>query len=1559
MRPPLPRIRRAIALATTTFVAASLLAAASTGVPVSSATAAEESSALTVPLTNGYPVAGAYLTVSKTKNLVDGEQITISGLLRERPAGGGGKGGAFVQTGTAYGPHITQLTDTPSVRGTKTAYTPEPEGWGVGRASWVTATITVHSGFTTPTSLGNTAESASPAGITYDCLVEQCYLALGQGVWNNGSVDFAVSSAYVEYVPISFAGGNPELVTDVAPSFTATPQNAFVADGETAEFTASATGRPEPTVRWQSSGDDGLNWADVEGATGETLSVVAAGADDGRLYRAVASSRQGEVVSPTVVLSVVRDPEAGDDGRWPLYNPGSWARVSQTTGLVDGQSITLEADYSLETSSNPDFPPRFPLPTAQTRSDASGDHREAPAVWVTAAPTGNDRYRGTVDYTVRSSLTDPVSGETTDCLATQCYLVVGGIGKRADGSEYGYRHWGFVPEWEPETGYASDLAYVTTGPGSTVDNWHSIYIPLYFEGGSLAPRERSVPAFTTHPVSVETEENTLPTLSVEATGFPAPDITWQRSLDGGQTWFTIGGATGATYAPFAIAALNKAQYRAVATNALGATPSEPATLTVVGAPETAGTGVTLDWTGNSELQGLTPARTPNYFSAGSSDGTRATYQNTADNVIIVRRTAAGSEVAASYDTRAFHATEGGSQTVRLSNGVADLDHRGVGTIEWDASWTVNFYGGFVPFTITDPTLTIAADGTGTLTADLSGYASSMDDPTTKVELDPVEDVVVSTFSSVALAGAAGNQNLTVQPDFAGVEVEVSAEHAPQLRTVSGWGSWPQSFVDFQASTGLSSYWYTSGGSADILKAPRAFTVRGLTLPPAPVAPSAPREVSAAANGAGTLGVTWVAPVSDGGSAITGYRVDASSGGEVVASATADATARNAELTGLAAATDYSVTVVAISEVGESAASAPVDARTFGVPSAPSAPALAADDRAATATWSAPASDGGTPVTSYSVELVRGGEVVATLETAGGDEGSLEVRFTGLERGAEYTARVIATNLVGDSAASAESAAVTIVALAPEAPAAPTATATSPTSVDVAWAAPADNGSAITGYTVTLTGGSEPRSIDTETLSAPVTGLEPGTEYSATVVAHNAIGTSAESPAADVTTPATVPGGLAAPTVTATGADSLHVAWAPATDDGGAPITAQRVRVFDGETVVQTVDVSADASSTDVSGLEQGRAYTVTVAAVNATGEGAPSPASAPVSTLDVPAPVLAPVLALSGEREATATWSSPASDGGSAITGYVVTLVGADGAIESRTVTDTSAVFSGLARGAAHTVTVAAVNAIGAGPAVSSEELVVPAVAPSAPDAPVIARFAPDALTVGWNAPADDGGAPVTGYRVVVVGPGGAQSFDAPPGVRTFAVSALAAGVYTAAVVAVNAAGESGASPASAVVDLAGPAPAAEPDLAGDALFANPSATDIRLSIADGRLVVDLGEERSDEWVGFSVHSTPRFAGWVLTDAAGGASTALPAGLGAGAHHVVVYDADGGVIGYASFEIAEAPTGQPGGDPSVTVTNPSGRLSATGVEPLGATLAAGILLALGLALAATRRRRRV
>ena len=201
-----------------------------------------------------------------------------------------------------------------------------------------------------------------------------------------------------------------------------------------------------------------------------------------------------------------------------------------------------------------------------------------------------------------------------------------------------------------------------------------------------------------------------------------------------------------------------------------------------------------------------------------------------------------------------------------------------------------------------------------------------------------------------------------------------------------------------------------------------------------------------------------------------------------------------------------------------------------VPGAPSGVSATAGNGSAVVSWSAPSSNGGSSVTSYTVTPYVGGVAQSSLVTnVGGNPPATSVTVSGLTNGTSYTFTVSATNVVGTGPASAASNAVTPTApTVPGAPTGITATAGSG-SASVSWTAPSSNGgSSITSYTVTpYVGGVAQSSLVTNVggnppaTSATITGLTNGTSYTFTVAATNGVGTGPASAPSNAVTPTAV------------------------------------------------------------------------------------------------------------------------------------------------------------------------------------------------------------------------------------------------------------------------------------------------------------------------------------------------------------------------------------------------------------------------------------------------------
>jgi C1A family cysteine protease len=175
-----------------------------------------------------------------------------------------------------------------------------------------------------------------------------------------------------------------------------------------------------------------------------------------------------------------------------------------------------------------------------------------------------------------------------------------------------------------------------------------------------------------------------------------------------------------------------------------------------------------------------------------------------------------------------------------------------------------------------------------------------------------------------------------------------------------------------------------------------------------------------------------------------------------------------------------------------------------------------------------------------------------------------------------------------------------------------------------------------------------------------------------------------------------PGAPAIGTVTAGNAQAT-VSFTPPASNGGMPIT--------GYTVTSDpkggVDANAGKTSTihTVKSLKNGTAYTFTVTATNKNGTG---PASAPSTPSVIPATAPgAPtgIKATVGNARVTVSFTAPASNGGSAITGYTVTWTPTGGVDTNAGENLTTHIVTWLTNGTTYTFTVKAINAMGTGPA--------------------------------------------------------------------------------------------------------------------------------------------------------------------------------------------------------------------------------------------------------------------
>jgi hypothetical protein len=432
-------------------------------------------------------------------------------------------------------------------------------------------------------------------------------------------------------------------------------------------------------------------------------------------------------------------------------------------------------------------------------------------------------------------------------------------------------------------------------------------------------------------------------------------------------------------------------------------------------------------------------------------------------------------------------------------------------------------------------------------------------------------------------------------------------------------------------------------------------------------------------------------------------------------------------------------------------------------------------------WTAPTSDGGSPITDYQVQYKLSSDSTWTTFNDGTST-TTSATVTGLTNGNSYDFRVAAVNHVGNGAY----ATITNISLASAATAPNNLTATPGDSeAGLAWDAPtSDGGSAITDYQIQYKLASDStwttfNDGTSTTTSAVVTGLTNGNSYDFRVAAINGLGTGPYSTVTGVAVAAPIVAPSAPRNLAATPASTqAALNWDAPTSNGGAIITDYQVqyKLSSDSTWTTFNDGTSTATSATVTGLSNGNNYDFRVAAINSAGTGS----YVVVTGIAVAAAATTPgaisnLASVPGDTQVALSWSAPASNGGSPITDYAIQYkLSSDSTwttFNDGTSTATNATVTGLTNGVSYDFSVAAVNSVGTGTAVTTSATGTSGTGgnggngggggggnttptggtttATAPTAPVgVVDSITGGLTLNWTNPSSDGGAPITDYLI-------------------------------------------------------------------------------------------------------------------------------------------------------------------------------------------------------------------
>ncbi len=247
----------------------------------------------------------------------------------------------------------------------------------------------------------------------------------------------------------------------------------------------------------------------------------------------------------------------------------------------------------------------------------------------------------------------------------------------------------------------------------------------------------------------------------------------------------------------------------------------------------------------------------------------------------------------------------------------------------------------------------------------------------------------------------------------------------------------------------------SGDAARVVTGAVIVTVQG--------PPGAPGTPLIGAVASGQVALSWAAPSTTGGAAITSYVIRTVSGQQVGTCGTTACT-----VTGLTDGQDYQFTVSAINANGEGPQSAPsAVASPRRAPDPPAQVSAATAPNSAMVTWTGVA--GATSYTVYAEPLPPDQRPSITVN------GGTSVNWGGLTNGVSYRFRVVAHADGLESSSSPWSRGV-IPSQLPDGMGAPTVNRVDDVTFDLSWSPPNDGGAAITRYNVQVHGSGGSRTV---------------------------------------------------------------------------------------------------------------------------------------------------------------------------------------------------------------------------------------------------------------------------------------------------------------------------------------------------------------------------------------------------------------------------------------------------------------------------------------------------
>lgn len=353
-----------------------------------------------------------------------------------------------------------------------------------------------------------------------------------------------------------------------APVVTTQPSGSTVREGGTAVFTATASG-DGIAVQWQSTAAaladgeaDDDTWADVAGATSETLTIAnAALSGHGTFYRAVFTNDAGSTASRPAQLRLFERLDTNSpvsvagESYGPVGFPQQSFSVSAPNAIVAGEKIVITGEGYLHTDGRRGSVVNFMLDAAY-----SGD----PA---------------TLEST--RTITNPATGETFDDPRSHGMVQADASGRwRMEIPWPDHTNTTQTREFFAQNWGAGSQHIVRILSGSQLQGDYQRGISVRFTVVDAPTAPAAAPEITLQPGDVSAVAGESAVFTASASGIPAPEVQWQSLTPGGD-WRDIPGARDRELTVREVkTTMSGTQYRAVFSNPAGRATTRAAELAV-------------------------------------------------------------------------------------------------------------------------------------------------------------------------------------------------------------------------------------------------------------------------------------------------------------------------------------------------------------------------------------------------------------------------------------------------------------------------------------------------------------------------------------------------------------------------------------------------------------------------------------------------------------------------------------------------------------------------------------------------------------------------------------------------------------------------------------------------------------------------------------------------------------------------------------------------------------------------------------------------------------------